>query len=151
MTSCPKRRMVLEFSDLEINVFYHLLFTWWKILIFHCVRFKAACEKKKRFRNLHHLYNTLMPLMYVYTSPAHLRLHTSPVLWESPIFISKFKRLHIFVVPLYIVLWHLEVFKKTCVDVFIFNMFNKNKTEAEQFSNTIINIDINMEKSTFYV
>ena len=54
-------------------------------------------------------------------------------------------------VPLYIVLWHLEVFKKTCVDVFIFNMFNKNKTEAEQFSNTIMNIDINMEKSTFYV
>ena len=42
-------------------------------------------------------------------------------------------------------------FKKTCVDVFIFNMFNKNKTEAEQFSNTIMNIDINMEKSTFYV
>ena len=30
-------------------------------------------------------------------------------------------------------------------------MFNKNKTEAEQFSNTIMNIDINMEKSTFYV
>ena len=54
-------------------------------------------------------------------------------------------------VPLYIVLWHLEVFKNTCVDVFIFNMFNKNKTEAEQFSNTIMNIDINMEKSTFYV
>ena len=66
-------------------------------------------------------------------------------------FFSKFKRLHIFVVPLYIVLWHLEVVKKTCVDVFIFNMFNKNKTEAEQFSNTIMNIDINMEKSTFYV
>ena len=41
-------------------------------------------------------------------------------------------------------------FLKTLVLTSLPLTYFTNKTEAEQLSNTIMNIDINMEKSTFY-